>query len=758
MRIILFQLLISTIVWNTTTFAQISAGELTTSINGTIISSEVVPFAKMHSENGKYWCSYDVIAATDEMRELDNLRLYENNNLILSIPKIIGSDVDITNSGKLVFYDHSEHFNGKLKLHFYSKDGAFLFNREFERADKFELSASGEIIGVQSSNGINIISLTTQESYIVEKGFQFAIDDENKIVVVASDQNLLVYENSSMIASVETYFQLPRKVAISSEQNLVAVIDKFNLKVYSLNNNQLLFEDRISGDLSFRDLKIIDNKIVAGIHKRTAVESTGILKVYDLTGNQIESKSGNSKALKQFQKINLEKKTQSEYDPIPWPFFPFDSMRTVWNHYEQHMGANPSSSYLHQGLDLITPIGEPTYSVIDGYVKLVLTIGGASYWRTAISDTQSAGRSDGWLSAHLIESTIQFDIGDTVQINDYLGDIIFWSGDWGHIHFVNISDSGSVWYYNDDEWGINFNPILALEPYPDVTPPSIEPVFSWSKFAFAKNESAIYLQPDSLFGEIDIITKVVDYVGDSEWQQPAYTTWYTIKRLSDGVIIKPKTLGQILNHKYPFYDGGWYVEYAGVIYQRDNTLVPSSWMDPQRNFYHNLTNNNGDSLVELSEKSLAFKTDNYEDGDYRIIIEVYDESSNFDIDSMDVKFKNGNPVGVNNETGRVYTFNLEQNYPNPFNPSTKIKFSIPTVIASEAKQSQLVTLKVYDVLGNEVATLVNEEKPSGEYEVEFSAKGGSASGGNVYSLPSGIYFYQLKAGEFIQTKKMILLK
>ena len=121
----------------------------------------------------------------------------------------------------------------------------------------------------------------------------------------------------------------------------------------------------------------------------------------------------------------MKRKAQSNYDPIPWPFFPFDSMRTVWDHYEQHMGLGGANSYLHQGLDLITPIGEPTYSVIDGYVKLVLTIGGDSYWRTAISDTQIAGRSDGWLSAHLIQRTIQFDIGDTVQIHDYLGDIVY---------------------------------------------------------------------------------------------------------------------------------------------------------------------------------------------------------------------------------------------------------------------------------------------------------------------------------------------
>ncbi len=93
---------------------------------------------------------------------------------------------------------------------------------------------------------------------------------------------------------------------------------------------------------------------------------------------------------------------------------------------------------------------------------------------------------------------------------------------------------------------------------------------------------------------------------------------------------------------------------------------------------------------------------------------------------------------------------LSQNYPNPFNPTTRIDYSI--------QNDGLVKLRVYDILGNEVATLVNERKTSGNYSVEFSAKGGSASGGNAYELPSGIYFYKLTAGTFTETKKLILLK
>jgi photosystem II stability/assembly factor-like uncharacterized protein len=87
-----------------------------------------------------------------------------------------------------------------------------------------------------------------------------------------------------------------------------------------------------------------------------------------------------------------------------------------------------------------------------------------------------------------------------------------------------------------------------------------------------------------------------------------------------------------------------------------------------------------------------------------------------------------------------YTFVLEQNYPNPFNPSTTIRYQIPN--------SSFVTLKVYDVLGNEISTLVNEKIPAGSYEFDFDATG----------LPSGIYLYRLQAGDFVDTRKMILIK
>ncbi len=101
-----------------------------------------------------------------------------------------------------------------------------------------------------------------------------------------------------------------------------------------------------------------------------------------------------------------------------------------------------------------------------------------------------------------------------------------------------------------------------------------------------------------------------------------------------------------------------------------------------------------------------------------------------------------------NENIIVSDFNLFQNYPNPFNPTTTIKYTIPHVETRHASSLQNVTLKVYDVLGNEIITLVNKERTAGEYEVKLDGS----------KLSCGIYFYRLQTGSFSEVGKMILMK
>lgn len=142
-------------------------------------------------------------------------------------------------------------------------------------------------------------------------------------------------------------------------------------------------------------------------------------------------------------------------------------------------------------------------------------------------------------------------------------------------------------------------------------------------------------------------------------------------------------------------------------------------------FNFNITGLPNSSLV------IRLKVNNNLEPQYAAAVIKSDES---------VLLKN-NPVELNlSGTAVITEYSLEQNFPNPFNPSTKIKFQIP--------KDGFVSLKVYDILGNEITTLVNEEKSRGRYEVNF----------NGSSLANGAYIYKIQSGDFISSKKMILLK
>ncbi len=152
------------------------------------------------------------------------------------------------------------------------------------------------------------------------------------------------------------------------------------------------------------------------------------------------------------------------------------------------------------------------------------------------------------------------------------------------------------------------------------------------------------------------------------------------------------------------------------------------------NFIEGHGNSNSPKFYEYTDKTVNY-------GKYLYRLKQIDIDGGFEYSET-----------VEADLGMPSQFELYQNYPNPFNPTTTIKYIIPTVktlhATSQQKYATSVQLKVYDILGNEVSTLVNEKQQPGVYEVTFDAS----------KLASGIYFYKISAGNFIQTKKMILMK
>jgi photosystem II stability/assembly factor-like uncharacterized protein len=201
-----------------------------------------------------------------------------------------------------------------------------------------------------------------------------------------------------------------------------------------------------------------------------------------------------------------------------------------------------------------------------------------------------------------------------------------------------------------------------------------------------------------------------------------------------------------VNHHYSkFYDPSWpltginFVDsvYMESYYSRNASIVMKD------NIYAINTPKTNKYLISSSIDTLLLK--NGFTFNYKIIAKdkgiIQETSCSPDSGYYQIKW---GTTSVDDIDNKAISFNLGQNYPNPFNPSTVISWQLPI--------SSYVTLKVFDMLGKEIATLINEERQPGTYEVEFQSAVGNRQMG------SGIYFYQLRAGSFVQTKKMIYLK
>lgn len=220
-------------------------------------------------------------------------------------------------------------------------------------------------------------------------------------------------------------------------------------------------------------------------------------------------------------------------------------------------------------------------------------------------------------------------------------------------------------------------------------------------------------------------------------------------------------------------------DHHGVVipWQCSTTLTNNGFVDAYRNYFPDEVNNPGiswpsyahgegsTSWTPLADERdridfIFYKGDSIqttyaalvgprESYDHNVLTTTYTENENFIADSLQwpsdhkavlvkLRFQNITEVGYNNFQN--YKYSLDNNFPNPFNPSTVIGYQIP--------KSSDVTLKVYDLLGNEITTLVDEYKNAGNYSLDFNAS----------ELSSGIYFYTMVSGDFITSKKMLVLK
>lgn len=742
--------LICILAFTTSLVGQSFSEKPTVLFNGKFASTPRINPNEIISENRQFRCTYSHEVKSNAEFNLKNVSLYKDNSLVATIKNTSSTDVDISNTGFLVFYEHAYKEGNEVKLHFFSHEGVKLLSPSFENAVLFGFSSTGNKFGISSPEKFELFTLPSGKRVSFPGAHQFHISHDESLLALASKEQINIYQDDKFIGKILHDLTYIRKIKISPDKRVVAFIGKKKLFVYALPDCKLIFFDNLEKLNSFNDLKITNTSIWAGIHHKDREKrvSKGILKAYDLKGNaqieeiQVERQWGPVEKLK----YNYRKRDKNGVTEIPWPFKPFDKAQKIWNGYLQLASSsdgNNSGAYCHQGVDMDVPTKAKTYSVVDGYVKAVLTIGGAIYWRVAVCEEQSSDSARGWLHAHLIESSIAVNVGDEVKQGDFLGEIIKWSGlTGGHIHFSRIASKGVTW----SNWRNAANPSLFLKPTGDNTPPEIINVLSNSKFAFTKNSNtSSYLDADNLSGEIDILVRVRDIWGDSPWVQPAMVIHYWMRDLKNNNIVFPKTLALWRGQGMPTYGGGLYNILQNVIYRVNSTFPAKGWFTEERLYVHVITNNNGDSIITENDDDNSFNTTKFNDGDYRFIVEVQDAAGNTTVDSQDVTFNNGiNAIDVTQKKViRSFTINgvsFDKN-----SGTHIINFQIP--------QPSHIQLEIYDLHGNKLGATSPSDFPAGKHNLIWNGKGNHSN-----RAASGIYLYKLKADSNLLLKKAVFCR
>lgn len=313
---------------------------------------------------------------------------------------------------------------------------------------------------------------------------------------------------------------------------------------------------------------------------------------------------------------------------IRWPLGTGNESLPLGNNYGEYQNYG-GYAYLHPGIDILQPAGSPVYAVKSGIVKAVLTTSAEYHWRVAVGDSAGSGWSDGWLYAHLDRYSIAVQVGDSVEVGDRLGNLVFWpTAGFHHLHFVKIRNHGVTW---PADWMFIANPLDELVPLDESDPPVIEDARDGAKFAFRYNSTYEYFDPGTpISGQVDIISKIYDKTNHPYWRMIPYRIEYSIFR--DSI-----SFGPILS--FIFTDTLFWGQNVHVIYQDDEVCNTEGNYD-FRDFYFAVTNTDGDSVVEGSDWYIGWNTEEFPNATYWVRVGAYDRYGNSDSDSMQVEVEN----------------------------------------------------------------------------------------------------------------------
>jgi len=536
-----------------------------------------------------------------------------------------------------------------------------------------------EFYGYKEDRDGNVYLIGEKEILVLNKeGKEIGkIRDEGGLAISGSGRYQIVYDDKSVriYKDLLFFYQIPlkekslRKIIFSPDEKYLAFLFKNHFLFFSLEDKIFLFRKDFNLPLIFG--KIFDTLIVLVCEERAKFYFETYL--FDYSGNllkkftnyyqrpdelvlDIEIEDNKIFAKTYFHRYQIDNPLKNSFkeiflnkfleDTIPWPLPPTSSLQPLgnnWGEYQNYGG----SPYFHPGIDILTPQrqGVAVYAVKDGWVKAWLTIQARYHWRLAIADSslEYPDSCEGFLYAHIDSARYHKQVGDYVQKGELIGYLVPWPvTGFDHIHFAKIKDEGYTWPRAD--WAFVFNPLILLRPNTDTIPPKFEFARPNQYFAFCLNNTSNYLNPDSLYGDVDIICKIYDKfsvsTGDTVWDK------LIPLKIEYEIIGEYETLEKTLS--FSFSGRLPNDQLINVVYKQDN-ICRSRGDYNYRDYYFIITNTDGDSLIESSDINYCWQTRNFPNGRYLIKVYAYDAFNNCSACSMFVRVANLSGISEDNK-------------------------------------------------------------------------------------------------------------
>ena len=641
----------------------------------------------------------------------------EKEKLILK-----GNSVFKTQNG-FVTLDGS-YENAPSTIRQYTKNGEEIFAQTFPQTINFTLNQDKNKCVFHDMKQIQSIDLMTHEIKNYSGTNVFSINNLGQLAYYDDVNSSIIFKAISKKIDEQVY-----KILFFKDEPLYVT----KSTIYCIKNEltEVVFKN---SSARIFDVSVFNDKLYISTKKETPGEFIfNSFSTIDLNTFQTEEEihySLNNTNIKKTntiltqEKNNASQTNESILDPID--YYNDSVYQQVGNSYCEIQEYGVGFLYLHPGVDLLGDFTQNVRSVKKGYVKAILTTSAQYHWRIAIANQNTSNNSQGYLYAHLEETSFPYAVGDSVNAGDVIGYLVdFPVSGFVHCHFARIACQGNTW---SGDWATFDNPLSYMSNFFDSIPPEFEKTINNDPFAF-RNTNGNYLSPDSLYGNLKVISKVFDRI-NSNWHCDVNRLEYSISPLTSPNIM----LLDSFSYEYNFFNDNYYStsynqSVLRTLYSRDATCFSTADYN-NRDFYHIITNSNGNDTIEGVDSLQLFNTYNLPNNSYIFRVTASDPSGNTTSDSMIVKIKNGS-VGLND---------LEINshikiYPNPFSNSTTIT---TTYLLKEA------TLIVY----NSVGQIVKKITGISGHKIILDRE----------DLGCGLYFIQLQQDEKkIVSEKIVII-